>query len=104
MCGVVCVWAASPPLSPLPPNARTHPQHTRASPTHARTPNARNPPPPPTHPMQVRQFVERFMPAYRCYLPALYTLGPTTAAPGRLLVVEVDESREPVARQPEPVM
>lgn len=53
---------------------------------------------------QVGQFVDRFMPAYRCYLPGLYRNGPTTAAPGKLLVVEVDANREPVAKQPEPVM
>lgn len=44
------------------------------------------------------------MPAYRCYLPHLYAAGPTTARPGRLLVVEVDEGREPVAEQPAPLM
>ncbi|KAI3438644.1 hypothetical protein D9Q98_001066 [Chlorella vulgaris] len=53
---------------------------------------------------QVAAFVDRFMPAYRCYLPGLYTRGPTTAAPGRLLVVEVDEGREPLAVQPRPIM
>lgn len=53
---------------------------------------------------QVEAFVDRFMPSYRCYLPGLYSQGPTTAAPGRLLVVEVDESREPVAQQPAPLM
>ena len=53
---------------------------------------------------QVGQFVDRFMPAYKCYLPGLYSSGPTTAAPGKLLVVEVDANREPVAKQPERVM
>jgi D-glycerate 3-kinase len=53
---------------------------------------------------QVAAFVDRFMPAYRCYLPGLYAQGPTTASPGRLLVVEVDEGREPVASQPPPIM
>ncbi|EFN57470.1 hypothetical protein CHLNCDRAFT_30404 [Chlorella variabilis] len=53
---------------------------------------------------QVAAFVDRFMPAYRCYLPGLYAKGPTTAAPGRLLVVEVDEGREPVAAQPAAIM
>jgi D-glycerate 3-kinase len=53
---------------------------------------------------QVRQFVDRFMPAYRAYLPRLYAQGPTTATPGKLLVVEVDENREPVAQQPAPLM
>lgn len=53
---------------------------------------------------QVAAFVDRFMPAYRCYLPGLYGQGPTTARPGHLLVVEVDEGREPVAQQPEPIL
>lgn len=53
---------------------------------------------------QVGQFVDRFMPAYKCYLPGLYKNGPTTAKPGKLLVVEVDEGREPVTKQPARVM
>ena len=53
---------------------------------------------------QVAAFVDRFMPAYRAYLPGLYAAGPTTAAPGRLLVVEVDERRGPLAQQPAPIM
>lgn len=53
---------------------------------------------------QVAAFVDRFMPAYRAYLPGLYAAGPTTARPGHLLVVEVDEGREPLAAQPPPIM
>ena len=53
---------------------------------------------------EVARFVDRFMPAYRCYLPGLYSRGPTTARPGALLVVEVDESRSPATVQPKPVM
>jgi D-glycerate 3-kinase len=53
---------------------------------------------------QVAQFVDRFMPAYRCYLGGLYGRGPTTATAGRLLVVEVDAGREPVGVQPAAVM
>ena len=49
---------------------------------------------------QVAEFVDRFMSAYRCYLPGLYMNGPTTAAQGKVLVIEVDENREPVAEQP----
>ncbi|GFR49593.1 hypothetical protein Agub_g11661 [Astrephomene gubernaculifera] len=52
---------------------------------------------------QVADFVSRFMPAYAAYLPGLYAAGPTTAAPGRTLVIEVDRQRSPVAQQPEPV-
>ena len=55
-------------------------------------------------PEQVAAFVDRFMPAYRCYLPGLYERGPTTARAGHLLVVEVDEGRDPVAAQPDPIM
>ena len=53
---------------------------------------------------QVAQFVDRFMPAYRCYLPGLYKNGPTTAKKGKLLVVQVDEHRCPVEKQPSPIM
>ena len=53
---------------------------------------------------QVAAFVDRFMPAYRCYLPGLYGGGPTTASAGHLLVVEVDEGRELAAAQPAPIM
>jgi D-glycerate 3-kinase len=53
---------------------------------------------------QVAQFVDRFMPAYKCYLTGLYKDGPTTAAKGQVLVVEVDENREPISQQPNPIM
>ncbi|PSC67851.1 hypothetical protein C2E20_8522 [Micractinium conductrix] len=53
---------------------------------------------------QVATFVDRFMPAYRAYLRGLYAQGPTTARPGHLLVVRVDENRTPVAQQPQPLM
>lgn len=53
---------------------------------------------------QVAQFVDRFMPAYKCYLAGLYKNGPTTAATGKVLVVEVDENREPISKQPQPIM
>ncbi|KAF1332038.1 hypothetical protein FI667_g3716, partial [Globisporangium splendens] len=51
---------------------------------------------------QVRDFVDRFMPAYRTYLSALYAT-PDAKASSRLasiprLVVEIDESRLPVGR------
>jgi len=50
---------------------------------------------------EVEAFVDRFMPAYRCYLPGLYEKGPTTAniQDANVLVVEVDETRSPVANQ-----
>ena len=49
-------------------------------------------------------FVDRYMPAYRAYLPPLYKDGPTTAQPGKLLVIEIDDSRAPIAQQPAPIM
>lgn len=48
---------------------------------------------------QVAAFVDRFMPAYRCYLKGLYENGPTTGVGGRMLVVEVDENRSPVSEK-----
>lgn len=48
---------------------------------------------------EVATFVDRFMPAYKCYLPGLYEKGPTTSTPGKLLVVEVDENRNPINQQ-----
>ena len=41
----------------------------------------------------VREFVNRYLPAYEAYLPALYAQGPTTAQKGKLLYVEVDANR-----------
>lgn len=51
---------------------------------------------------EVKGFVDRFMPGYRAYLPGLYAAGPTTAQPGALLVVQVDEGRQPLAQQQPP--
>lgn len=50
---------------------------------------------------EVEAFVDRFMPAYRCYLKGLYERGPTTASvtDRRVLTVEVDATRSPVANQ-----
>lgn len=42
---------------------------------------------------EVERFVSRYMPAYTAYLPGLYAHGPTTARPGHLLRVAVDENR-----------
>ena len=52
---------------------------------------------------QVEAFVDKYMPSYQAYLPSLYARGPTTARAGRLLTVEVDANREPIADQPPPV-
>lgn len=53
---------------------------------------------------QIKDFVDRYIPAYKAYLPSLYSEGPTTAQPGSLLVVEVDQQRAPVAQQPAKIM
>jgi D-glycerate 3-kinase len=53
---------------------------------------------------QIADFVSRYIPAYTAYLPGLYAAGPTTAAAGRTLILEVDAGRAPVAEQPEPVL
>jgi D-glycerate 3-kinase len=45
----------------------------------------------------VRAFVNRYLPAYRAYLLALYKSGPATSRQGHLLYVEVDETRALVA-------
>ena len=43
--------------------------------------------------MEVHEFVARYMPAYKAYLPELYAKGPTTARPGQTLFMQVDEKR-----------
>jgi len=53
---------------------------------------------------QIADFVARFMPAYKAYLPGLYAKGPTTARAGKTLIIEVDEKRSPVVHQPAPVL
>lgn len=53
---------------------------------------------------QIADFVSRFMPAYQAYLPGLYARAPTTAQPGKTLIIEVDQNRSPVAEQPRPVV
>jgi D-glycerate 3-kinase len=43
---------------------------------------------------QVRDFVNRFLPAYEAYLPGLYSHGPTTSTPTTpLLEILVDADR-----------
>lgn len=46
---------------------------------------------------EVLDFVSRYLPAYKAYLPVLYSEGPKGLNPDRLLVVEIDEERNPVA-------
>ena len=51
--------------------------------------------------MQVKDFVDRYMPAYKAYLPRMYKDGPERKAPGRALVIEINDSRGLVAMQPD---
>jgi D-glycerate 3-kinase len=51
----------------------------------------------------IADFVSRYIPSYSAYLPGLYNNGPTTATPGRLLTIQVDAQRAPVAEQPAPL-
>jgi D-glycerate 3-kinase len=48
---------------------------------------------------EVATFVDRFMPAYKCYLPGLYKDGPTTSIKDKLLMIEVDQHRNPLEKQ-----
>ncbi|XP_073303369.1 D-glycerate 3-kinase, chloroplastic-like [Primulina huaijiensis] len=45
---------------------------------------------------EVRDFVSRYLPAYKAYLPTLYSDGPNGANPEHLLVVEIDVGRNPI--------
>ena len=42
---------------------------------------------------QVADFVDRFMPAYKAYLPGLYSAGPAGKQGAPRLVLEIDSSR-----------
>ncbi|KAJ1284850.1 hypothetical protein BS78_03G236500 [Paspalum vaginatum] len=45
---------------------------------------------------QVMDFVSRYLPAYHAYLPTLYKEGPNGSKPDYLLVIDIDESRNPI--------
>ena len=45
----------------------------------------------------VREFVNRYLPSYDAYLPALYEKGPANAKPGKVLYIDVNEHRALVA-------
>ncbi|OIS99539.1 PREDICTED: D-glycerate 3-kinase, chloroplastic [Nicotiana attenuata] len=45
---------------------------------------------------EVRDFVSRYLPAYKAYLPTLYSEGPTGADPEHVLLIEIDEGRNPI--------
>lgn len=46
--------------------------------------------------LQVKDFVSRYLPAYNAYLPTLYSEGPNGSDPNRLLIIEIDEGRNPI--------
>ena len=43
--------------------------------------------------LQVRDFVNRYMPAYKAYLPVMYDKGPSTGKGDNVIIFEIDESR-----------
>lgn len=45
---------------------------------------------------EVLDFVSRYMPAYKAYLPTLYSEGPSGSDASRLLVIDIDEGRNPI--------
>ncbi|KAL8465758.1 hypothetical protein ACS0TY_035019 [Phlomoides rotata] len=45
---------------------------------------------------EVMDFVSRYLPAYEAYLPTLYAEGPSGSDPNHLLVVPIDEGRNPI--------
>ncbi|XP_073007221.1 D-glycerate 3-kinase, chloroplastic [Typha latifolia] len=45
---------------------------------------------------EVLDFVSRYLPAYKAYLPTLYAEGPNGMDPDRLLVIDIDEERNPI--------
>ncbi|XP_057969820.1 D-glycerate 3-kinase, chloroplastic isoform X2 [Malania oleifera] len=45
---------------------------------------------------EVKDFVSRYLPAYKAYLPTLYSEGPNGSKPEHLLVIEIDEERNPI--------
>lgn len=46
--------------------------------------------------LQVEDFVSRYLPAYKAYLPTLYSEGPNGSDPNRLLLIEIDDGRNPM--------
>ncbi|GAA0145009.1 nucleotide kinase [Lithospermum erythrorhizon] len=45
---------------------------------------------------EIRDFVSRYLPAYKAYLPTLYAEGPNGSDPEHLLVIAIDEGRNPI--------
>ncbi|CAA7019958.1 unnamed protein product [Microthlaspi erraticum] len=45
---------------------------------------------------EVNDFVSRYLPAYKAYLPTLYSEGPSGSDPDRVLAIDIDEERNPI--------
>ncbi|KAG2252642.1 hypothetical protein Bca4012_100214 [Brassica carinata] len=45
---------------------------------------------------EVNDFVSRYLPAYKAYLPTLYEEGPSGSEPERVLAIDIDEERNPI--------
>ncbi|KAJ9190109.1 hypothetical protein P3X46_001340 [Hevea brasiliensis] len=45
---------------------------------------------------EVKDFVSRYLPAYKAYLPTLYAEGPSGSDPENVLLIEIDEGRNPI--------
>ncbi|KAF2301318.1 hypothetical protein GH714_022660 [Hevea brasiliensis] len=45
---------------------------------------------------EVEDFVSRYLPAYKAYLPTLYAEGPSGSDPENVLLIEIDEGRNPI--------
>ncbi|KAK2984892.1 hypothetical protein RJ640_008657 [Escallonia rubra] len=45
---------------------------------------------------EIMDFVSRYLPAYNAYLPTLYSEGPKGSDPDHVLVIEIDEGRNPI--------
>ncbi|CAN4086805.1 unnamed protein product [Withania somnifera] len=45
---------------------------------------------------EVLDFVSRYLPAYEAYLPTLYSEGPSGSDPEHVLLIDIDEGRNPI--------
>ena len=48
----------------------------------------------------MKDFVDRYMPAYNAYLPQLYSAGPPGSHPDKVLMIEISETRQLASAQP----
>ncbi|KAG6555692.1 hypothetical protein Mapa_002929 [Marchantia paleacea] len=45
---------------------------------------------------EVKDFVSRYIPAYKAYLPSLYKYGPKNSKPDKTLRLDIDQNRNPI--------